>query len=75
MHKTFIYVNRNNVVDNAKDGGKRPVITVLQGKDARDVAGVEIDGPSRVVYSDKKTLMSGYDTRVWVETDSPVRVL
>lgn len=75
MGKTYIYVNRDNVVDNARDGGKRPVITVLQGKDARDVKGVEIDGPSRVVYSDTKTLMRGYDTRVWVETDAPVRVL
>lgn len=74
MAKTFIYVNRDNVIANASDGGDRPVITVLNGNDARDVRGVKVLGPSKVVYSKASTLRKGYDTRAWVETDSPVEV-
>lgn len=74
MTLKHIYVNRDNVVDNAKDGGSRPVITVRQGGQATDVQGVEILGPSRVVYSKDKTLRKNYETRVWVETDSEIEV-
>lgn len=70
----YIYINRDNVVDNAKDGGDRPVVTVLQGNEGRDVRGVSIHGPSRVVYSKDHPLRKGYETRVWVETDSDIEV-
>jgi len=70
----YIYINRDNVVDNANDGGDRPVVTVLSNNNARDVRGVNILGPSRVVYSDKGVLRKGYETRVWVETDSDIEV-
>ena len=70
---TFIYINRDNVIANESDGGDRPVITVLIGNDARDVHGVDIPGPSKIVYSKHRTLRKGYETRVWVETDIPVQ--
>lgn len=70
---SYIYINRDNVVDNAKDGGDRPVITVLQGNEAKDYAGVQVMGPSRIVYRKDGTLKKGYETRVWVETESELR--
>lgn len=70
----FIYINRDNVIANEADGGRRPVITVLQGGDARDVQEVLLLGPSRVVYSHDRVLRNGYETRVWVETEDQIEV-
>jgi hypothetical protein len=71
---SYIYINRDNVIANETDGGNRPVITVLQDGESRDVQEVLLLGPSRVVYSHDRTLRKGYDTRAWVETDHQIEV-
>lgn len=64
--KTVIHVNQHFVKANAKDGGKRPVLTVKTYKSNTYCNKVEILGPSTVVYSPDKPLSCG--ARVWIET-------
>lgn len=51
---------------------QEPVISVKTYKGNTKAHSVEIDGPSRVVYSPDKPLSCG--ARVWIETDSPIRL-
>ena len=70
--KKKIHVNQHQIRANKKDGGNRNVITVKTYKD--NVYGVEvnIEGPSRVVYSPNKPLSCC--AKVWIETSSIVSV-
>lgn len=67
-----IHVNQHNIKANLK-GESRPVITVKEGKSNRYADGVEILGPSRIVYSGAcgKPLLS-CGARVIIETDADV---
>jgi hypothetical protein len=49
------------------------VLTVKTYKSNQYAHQVEIDGPSRLVYSPDKPL--GCGARVWLETTSPVRIV
>lgn len=71
--KTIIHVNQLAVRANAKKGTRDPVLTVKTYKSNQYAHQVEIDGPSRVVYSPDKPLSCG--ARVWIETTSPVRIV
>ena len=57
---------------NAKDGGNRPVYTIKQGRVTRYAREVEINGPSRMVYSGTQ-LSCG--ARAWIETSSPLTLI
>ena len=65
-----IHVNQHRIKANAKHGYRDPVLTVKSSRGNRYAHHVEIDGPSRVVYSPDKPLKCG--ARVWIETRSPV---
>ena len=67
-----IFVNRNHLTANTKDGGNRPVVSVKTETGTEWVHEVEIDGPSRLVYRPNDPMPCG--TRVWIETEAPVRV-
>ena len=69
--KTVIHVNQHNIRANAK-GASLPVLTVKTYKENTLCNGVEIAGPSRIVYSPDKPLSCG--ARVWIETHSEVKI-
>jgi len=70
--KTKIHVNQANIRRNSKvDPDERvPVFTVKTNKSNLYADGVDINGPSRLVYSPDKPLSCG--AKVWIETDSEV---
>lgn len=70
--KKRIHVNQHNIRANAKDGGRRPVVTVKTYKDNYYGHEVTINGPSKVVYRPDKPLSCG--AKVWVETSALVQV-
>jgi hypothetical protein len=65
-------VNQHAIKRNRVLGGNEPVLTVKTYKSNSYAHTVEIDGPSRVVYSPDKPLSCG--ARVWIETKSAVRL-
>ena len=65
--KAIIHINQHKIRSNAKTGEREPVITVKTYKSNEYAKSVEINGPSKVVYSPDKPLSCG--AKVWVETD------
>ena len=57
---------------NNKTGERNPVLTVKTSKSNQYAHEVEIDGPSKVIYSPDKPLSCG--AKVWIETDSEVEL-
>jgi hypothetical protein len=57
---------------NNKTGERNPVLTVKTSKSNQYAHEVEIYGPSKVIYSPDKPLSCG--ARVWIETDSEVKL-
>ena len=68
--KTKIHVNQHVVRSNKKHGKKEPVLTVKTYKSNTYAHEVEINAPSKVIYSPDKPLSCG--ARVWIETESEV---
>ena len=70
--KTKIHVNQANIRRNSKvDPDERvPVFTVKTNKSNLYADGVDIRGPSKLVYSPDKPLSCG--AKVWIETESEV---
>ena len=68
--KTKIHVNQHVVRSNKKHGKKEPVLTVKTYKSNTYAHEVEINGPSKVIYSPDKPLSCG--ARVWIEPESEV---
>ena len=68
--KTKIHVNQHVVRSNKKHGKNEPVLTVKTYKSNTYAHEVEINGPSKVIYSPDKPLSCG--ARVWIETESEV---
>ena len=68
--KTIIHVNQHVIKANAKSGANDPVLTVKTYKANTYAHEVQIDGPSRIVYSPDKPLPCG--AKVWTETTAEV---
>lgn len=68
--KKRIHINQHKIRSNKKNGTKEPVITVKTSKSNNYAHEVEIQGPSKVIYSPDKPLSCG--ARVWIETDEKV---
>ena len=68
--KTIIHVNQHIIRSNLKNIENQPVLTVNTHKSNTYAHTVEIQGPSRVVYSPNKPLSCG--ARVWIETQADV---
>ena len=66
--KAQIHINMHTIRANNKHGRRDPVITCKTYKSNTYGHEVDIDGPSKVVYSPDKPLSCG--ARVWIETDS-----
>jgi hypothetical protein len=71
--KTIIHVNQHVIKANRKNGVEDPVLTVKTYKDNRYAHEVEIEGPSKVVYSPDKPLSCG--AHVWIETHHEVTII
>jgi hypothetical protein len=70
--KKIIHVNRHKINSNAKHKKTEPVLTVKTYKSTTYGMNVEIQGPSRIVYSPCNPLSCG--AKVWIETTSEVLV-
>jgi hypothetical protein len=70
--KTIIHVNQHVIKSNRKDDKNDPVLTVKTYKSNVYANAVQINGPSKVVYSPDKPLSCG--AHVWIETESEVIV-
>lgn len=68
--KTIIHVNQHVIKKNRKEGTNDPVLTVKTYKSTKYAHEVQIDGPSKLVYSPNKPLSCG--AHVWIETLSNV---
>ena len=68
--KTIIHVNQHVIKRNSKLGENNPVLTVKTYNSNTYAHEVEIQGPSRIIYSPDKPLSCG--ARVWIETTAPV---
>ena len=71
--KKRIHVNQHNIRRNRKEGTNDPVITCKTYKSNEYGHEVNIQGPSRVVYSPEKPLSCG--AVLWIEIDSDVVVI
>lgn len=71
--KTIIHVNQHVIKSNRKNGMNDPVLTVKTYKENNYAHEVEIEGPSKVVYSPNKPLSCG--AHVWIETQGEVTII
>jgi len=71
--KTIIHVNQHVIKANRKAGTQDPVLTVKTYKSNTYANAVEIQGPSKIVYSPEKPLSCG--AHVWIETEAEVKIL
>jgi len=73
---TYIHVNRNTISSNAKHGTDKPAVRFQRGKYGKATYAheVEIDGPSRVIYSPKEHLLP-CGARLVIATESNVLVV
>ena len=67
-----IHINQHKIRSNKKHGLNEPVITVKTSKSNDYAHEVEINGPSKVIYSPDKPLSCG--AKVWVETEADVNL-
>ncbi len=70
--KKRIHVNQHKIRSNKKHNLNEPVITVKTSKSNDYAHEVEINGPSKVIYSPDKPLSCG--AKVWIETESEVNL-
>lgn len=66
----LIHVNPKIHFDNQRDGTARGIVSVKTDRGTRWFSTVEIQGPSRVVYSPRKPLDTG--AVCWIETEADV---
>ena len=67
-----IHINQHKIRSNKKHNLNEPVITVKTSKSNDYAHEVEINGPSKVIYSPDKPLSCG--AKVWIETESEVNL-
>jgi hypothetical protein len=68
-----IHVNQHVIRANKREGTDKAPITVKTYRDNIRCHGVEVQGPSLVVYSPDKPLSCG--ARVWIETEAEITTI
>lgn len=68
--KKRIHVNQHILRANHKTGSRDAPITIKTSNSNIKAIDVEIQGPSKVVYSPDRPLSCG--ARLWIETEAPV---
>jgi hypothetical protein len=71
--KTIIHVNQHVIKSNRKNATNSPVLTIKTYKENNYAHEVEINGPSKIVYSSDKPLSCG--AHVWIETQAEVIII
>lgn len=69
----YIHVNQHRIRDNLKNNTNYPVLTVKHKSKNLYGHAIEIDGPSKLIYSGKFKLLS-CGARVAIATTSPIKV-
>ena len=72
MTTTIIHVNRQFIAMNAKDGGRRPVYIVRQGRKVTYAREVSVDGYITFVDAEKP-LPCG--AKAWAETKADIELI
>ncbi len=67
-----IHVSQPNIKANHKDGGTRPVFSVVTSKGTFHGDKIDIRGPSELVYNEENPLSCG--ARVWIATLAEVEL-
>ena len=74
---TYISINGHVIRGNARNGTKTPPIRIARGRSDKSptyAREIEIEGPSRLVYSPDKPVLS-CGARLVIATESPVKVV
>ena len=69
----IIHINRNIIQANAKHNRDEPVVRVEENGKVTYCMGVDIKGPSRMVYSPNNPRSCG--AKLWIETDAEVELI
>lgn len=68
--KKIIHVNQHVIRSNYKTGERKEVFTIKTYTSNTKANTVEIQGPSKLIYSPEKPLPCG--ARAWIQTESKV---
>jgi hypothetical protein len=69
----IIHINRNIIQSNAKHGKQDPVCRIEENGVVQYCMGVDILGPSRMIYRPDKPRSCG--AKLWIETEAEVRMI
>jgi len=73
--KKYIHVNQHKIRSNLKHGKNEPVITIKQGSTNTYCHGVDVLGPSRIVYGGNNKPLLSCGARVVIETEADIRII
>lgn len=73
---TYIHVNRNTIASNAKHGTDKPAVRFQKGRYGKPSYAheVQINGPSRVIYSPHEPLLP-CGARLVIATEAEVEII
>ena len=73
--KKYIHVNQHKIRSNLKHDKNEPVITIKQGSTNTYCHGVDVLGPSRIVYGGNNKPLLNCGARVIIETEADIRII
>ncbi len=73
--KKYIHVNQHKIRSNLKHNKNEPVITIKQGSTNTYCHGVDVLGPSRIVYGGNNKPLLSCGARVVIETEADIRII
>ena len=73
--KKYIHVNQHKIRSNLKHDKNEPVITIKQGSTNTYCHGVDVLGPSRIVYGGNSKPLLSCGARVVIETEADIRII
>ena len=73
--KKYIHVNQHKIRSNLKHNKNEPVITIKQGSTNTYCHGVDVLGPSRIVYGGNNKPLLNCGARVVIETEADIRIV
>ena len=73
--KKYIHVNQHKIRSNLKHDKNEPVITIKQGSTNTYCHGVDVLGPSRIVYGGNNKPLLSCGARVVIQTDSDINII
>ena len=73
--KKYIHVNQHKIRSNLKHDKNEPVITIKQGSTNTYCHGIDVLGPSRIVYGGNNKPLLSCGARVVIETEADIRII